>query len=124
MLSGFSVHNGLAPKELPKAIRLLVDLSAAISADFDLAKEQDEQQISFVQSVWVDNSASPRRLDIVIQGLPQTIKIPIGAIACLPIIHPGHLRGTFSISAVTPLAIPVIFLNVPMAAIVYLPGVV
>jgi len=114
MLSGFQVHNGLAPKELPRAIRYQIDLSAATSIDFDLTTEQDEQQIAFVQSLWVDNSNSPRRLDIDIQGIPQVIKVPIGAMGCFPIIHPGHFKCKFSISAVTPLAIPVIFLNVPI----------
>jgi hypothetical protein len=122
MLSAFQVHNGLAPKQLPRAMRYLIDLSTAVSVELDLATEQGESQLEFVQSLWVDNSNSPRRLDIAVQGVPQTIKIPIGAIACLPIICPGVPRFTFSVSVVTPLPIPILFLNVPMAHIVYLPG--
>lgn len=124
MLSAMKSHNGLAPEELPKSIRYLLDVSATISIEFDLAEEQDQLQIAFVQSIWVDNSQSARRLDILIQGSAQPLKIPAGAIACLPISHGGHFRCTFSVSAIQATPIPIIFFNVPMAPIVYVPGAV
>lgn len=124
-IAGFSVFNGLAPTNGPKAARTDLDFSAIISQDFDLVIEQDTDDISFVQSAWVDNSQSPRRLDIDIQGVPFRVSIPIGAMGCFPIIHPGHFRCKFSVSAVFPTIKPsVIFLNVPMPYFVYLPGVV
>lgn len=127
MLSGFQVHNQLAPKQLPRALRWLADFSAQTTQEFDLSKEQDQDQLDFVQSVWIDNTLSTRRLDIVVQGIPQQLKVPALSIACLPIIHPGYFKATFSVSAVMapPIPpVPVIFLNVPMAYLVYLPGAV
>lgn len=124
-LSAFNVFNGLAPINGPKALRIELDFSAITLQDFDLVKEQDADIINFIQSVWVDNSQSPRRLDIDVQGVPFRLSVPIGAMGMFPIIQPGHFRCKFTVSAVFPaIKIPLIFLNVPCASFVFVPGVV
>lgn len=123
-IPGFPVYNGLAPEGGPKALRLELDFSAAIFFDFDLVSEQDADAINFIQSAWIDNSQSARRLDIEVNGVPFRLSIPAGAMGMFPIIHPGHFRCRFSVSAVVAaIKIPVIFLNVPSAHIIWLPGV-
>lgn len=121
-LAGYAVYNGLAPSKGPKAAQTLLDFSAATQIPFDLVQEQDSDDISFVQAMWVDNSLSARRLDIDVNGVPFRLSVPIGAMGMFPIIHPGHFRCTFTVSAVHAVKIPIIFLNVPMASFVFLPG--
>lgn len=122
MLSAFNVHNALAPKKGPKAIRLDLDFSAVTSIEVDLTKEQDAEMIEFIQAMWIDNYVGARRIDIVIQGVPMPLKVPALSSGMFPIIHPGHFRATFSVSAIMATPVAVIFLNVPMAAFIYLPG--
>jgi hypothetical protein len=124
-IPGFGVFNGLAPEGGPKALPVALDFSATTQIVFDLVKEQDADGINFIQSCWIDNSQSPRRLDIDVNGVPFRLSVPIGAMGMFPIIHPGHFRCTFTVSAFVPaIKIPLIFLNVPMPSFVYLPGVV
>jgi len=124
-LSGFPIYNGLAPKGGPKALRIDLDFSAATSIDIDLVDEQDSDMINFIQSAWIDNSQSARRLDIIFGGVPMPLRIPAGAMGMFPVIIPGHFRATFSVSAVVAaIKIPVILLNVPQPYCVHVPGVV
>lgn len=120
-LSAFSIFNGLAPLQGPKALRFDIDLSAATSLEFDLAKEQDANQLKFVQAIFVDNSATASQLTIEVNGIPFTLKIPPSAMGVFPFIHSGHCRCKFSRAAVAPNLTPVIFLNVPMAYMIWTP---
>ena len=124
-LSGFPVYNGLAPKGGPKALRVDLDFSAVTTKEIDLVDEQDSDMINFIQSVWIDNSQSPRRLDIVFGGVPMPLRIGAGVMGMFPVIIPGHFRATFTVSAVFPaVLVPVILLNVPQPYFSMVPGVV
>lgn len=121
MQSAFQVFNGLAPEGGPKAMAFNADLSANLSFDIDFAKEQDADQINLIQSVFIDNSLSATRLSVLVQGVPYLFKVGIGQMGIFPIISTGHFRATISSTAVIPTPVPMIFLNVPMAHVVWTP---
>ena len=123
MQSAFKIHNGLAPKQGPKALRLELDFSTSAVVEVDLFKEQEQEQIDFFQSVWADCSLFPSRIDIEIQGLPQTLKIPTLSQGMHPILCGGVFRARFTaVGGVTPIMPTFILLNVPQPYYTYLPG--
>lgn len=120
-ISAFQCFNGLAPEGGSKALPVNVDLSVNASFDIDFVKEQDLNLINFLQSVFVDNTASATRLTIRVLGVPFTLKIGAGQMGIFPLISTGHSRMTISSTAVIPTPIPLIFMNVPMAHAVWTP---
>ncbi len=125
-LSGFSVFNMLTPKEGPKVIAYTADFTTSLSAQaLDMVKEQDNEQISWVQALWFDNSGNIHPLQIdIIGGAPMRIKLPGGAMGMLPLAHTGHFRATLSNPAqvLLTVATQLLFFNVPQAYFVYTPG--
>lgn len=119
--SAFPISNQLGPEQGPKALRINVDLTLVNIFDFDLVKEEEADQLDFVQSIYVDNSLNFLPLTIDIQGIPQTLKIPALAQGVFPVFHSGAFRCRFSAAATMGFPIGIIFLNVPMAYSMWLP---
>ncbi len=114
--SAFSVFNGFAPTEGPKALPIQFDFSAATSFDVNLLTENTNGVIQFVQSIWVENHNNPSPLVITFQGTGQIIKVPAFAQGCWPVFSTDQV--VFNLSTLQNAAAigKVILLNVPMAS--------
>lgn len=107
-----SIQNGIIPKEGPKAIPVRADLRAVSSVLVDLGTQNELQQISFVQCVYIDNSQNASPVTIQSDGTNQTVGIGAGKQGYLPLL--STLPNRFIIQSVGAVIIPIVFLNVPM----------
>lgn len=86
-----SVNNGQMPvgQEGPRAIPLNLDFTTATgntSVLLDLKQAQAMAKVSYIQTIFVDNSGSPGITTINVQGLSQAVIIPAGCQAYLPLL--------------------------------------
>lgn len=106
------INNALVPKEGPKTIPVLVDLRTASSALVDLTQQQMTQKISFIQTIFVDNSLNTESVSIQADTTNQILRVPAGVQAYLPILSPIPPR--FIIATTGAVIVPIQFLNIPM----------
>lgn len=106
----------LRPAGDPLSIPYSLDFSSASSIVFDLEKEQTLQYIDFVQSIFVSNYSNTAVLTITFSG-GQVIHVPAGAEGYFPVSAEfGKFVVKFETTPTANLAIPVIFMNVPVAS--------
>jgi hypothetical protein len=113
-----AVFNAQIPKEGPKATAVVIPFTSTdTSFDLNLLLTQSQQFMSLVQAAFVDNSDNPADLEIVTSVLFQSLIIPAGSQAYVPLLTPKNATLTFnSTGAVT---VRVILLNVPVPAAVW-----
>ncbi len=106
------VNNAQLPKEGPKTIPVLVDLRTATSVLVDLTQQQMTAKISYIQTVFVDNSLNTASVSITADTTGQILRVPAGTQAYLPILAPIPPR--FTIATAGAVIVPIQFLNIPM----------
>ena len=116
--TGMRVYNGLAPIELPIGMPLSYPFpggAGLLTIDDDLLLPLTEGQISFVQSVWVDNADNDATVQIVFDGTGQRLIIPSRSQGVYPVFvgNPAHYHITSALVAAA-YNVNLIFLNVPM----------
>lgn len=121
MANAYGISNGVGPLQGPKALRANIDLSAALSIDFDLVTEQTSDDLSLVQSMMIDNRNNPNKLQVDINGVPFSFAAPANSQGIYPVFCGTNFRCKFTTVALFASVIPVIFLNVPMPLIVWYP---
>lgn len=108
----YSIHNNLIPKEGPKTVPMRLDFTAAQAIEVDLSQQNELTQISFVQTLYIDNSDNGSSLTVIIQGTQQRIKIAPGEQIYVPVL--AGLPNKFTFGTVGAVIVPVYFINVPM----------
>jgi hypothetical protein len=79
------VNNGTAPAEGRLCIPYQIDFTAAQSAVIDLTNiQQMQQRISFVQTVFVDNSLNAQPVTLTMANTNQKLTVPANSCAYLP----------------------------------------
>lgn len=108
------LQNAMVPKEGPRAIPINVDLTTSQSVDIDLSQLSMQNKMSFVQTVWIDNSLNPAALILTVGGSRQQIKVPAG----WQIIAPAFsmLPPQFNVASTGGVIVPIHFLNIPLPA--------
>lgn len=112
--TAFPTFNALAPNQGPMAMPLRLDFTTNNRIEFDLEKAEALNIISWIQSVYADNSDNPVALTIVVDQTGQRIVVPALAQGIWPIIackSPRFVCTTTAGVNITPL---IILLNVPM----------
>jgi hypothetical protein len=104
-----STLNVLTPKEGPKVIPVTFDFSLATSYSFSLELQQQRNQISAVQSAFVDNSANVSPCSIVVGNNLQTVIVPGGWQGWVPLACPNP--PTFTLSCTGGAAVRILFCN-------------
>lgn len=120
----FPVFNGYAPAQGPKALPVTLDFTVDTTIVIDFTAAEESNGISFVQSVWVDNSANPNALNLFFDVTQQNIVVPAFAQSVFPIIATLKSKCTASTLAVVPTLLRAIFVNVPMASEMWGPATV
>src|SRR5579859_4337412 len=81
----FGVFNAMVPSEGPKIIPVSVDLTVNQSVLIDISPQQQSGKISFVQSVFVDNSNNSQPTLVNNPVTQVTLVVPPNSQALLPI---------------------------------------
>lgn len=112
------ISNAVMPKEGARVVPLVFDFSLAASfvADFYTASQQ--QQISAIQAVFIDNSASAGQTTLTVQGTGETVIAPAYSQGVYPIAAAVHPRVTVSNGGAS--TVTILFFNVPLPASVWL----
>jgi hypothetical protein len=112
------IFNAIVPREGPKALAITAPFTAQnTSFDINLLLTQSQQFMSQVQAVFVDNSANADQVTISTQVLGQTLRIPPGSQAYLPL--PVAKNDVLTVATAGEVNVQFIFLNVPVPAAVW-----
>lgn len=114
--SSYRVHNGLAPKTLPRSLMRTIDFTINKTVIVNLIKDKDADIIEWVQTIYVDNSQSGDPLIITCTQTQQTVTIPAGYQAYLPVLSN---EPVFSMTSASGLLIDVHFLTAAYPAAIW-----
>lgn len=116
-----TIANALIPAEGPVALKSVLDFTGGkFSAQVDLtAQTMPPVQLSFVQGLYVDNSASALALNVTNLGTGQVLTVQPNAQAYLPVLAslPPIFNFNCAGNASPSCFVTVFFLNVPLPAI-------
>lgn len=110
----YPVFNAERPKEGPKAVGVSCDFSASTTFTANFLLSQAQQQMSMIQSVFVDNSLNAHDVDISVDVINQLLKVPPNSQGYFPLLAPKNTKLTLSSSG--GVKVDFIFINVPMPA--------
>lgn len=100
----FSLPNTQKPVQGPVGINVDFSFTALIQQiSSDLALEQMQGVIEFVQSIYIDNRLNAQPFVITFSGLQQTIQCRPGRSGIFPVIA---ANGSLAFTAVSPVAAP------------------
>lgn len=112
------VHNGEAPKEGRLCVPYQVDFSAQQAWAIDMTLlQQMQQRISFVQSIFIDNSQSAQPFIATMQNTNQSIVCPPYSQGYFPIALSSQV--TLTVQSTSGLVIKLLFFNFGVAAAVW-----
>jgi hypothetical protein len=117
---GVSVGNVSLPPEGPKALPFKCDFTAQQAYQVSSNYLYQQKLISNIQSLYVDNSASATPLYISVDNTQQSIAIPPGAQAYLPLLIANNAVITFYSTG--GVVIPFELLNIPVPSAVWYPN--
>lgn len=80
------VSFGNAPKDGSRAMMQALNFALESPVGVNLTYEQESGRLEFVQSIYVDNSNNTATLTATFQGTQQTISVPAGYQAYLPVL--------------------------------------
>lgn len=110
----WEVAFGNAPRAGSRAMPQNLDFSVVNPIEINLSSEQMQKRIEFVQSMYIDNSSNPAPLTIKFGGTAQTIIIPPGYQAYIPVLATtDNFHALFTTNG-TPV-VPIQYLSFPVA---------
>ncbi len=107
-----TVQNLGVPPEGPKAAPLTLDFSQTSSYQLNFQSIIDQNYVSVIQAMYIDNSLNPQPLSITMQGSNQTITIAPGRQAYLNVLAPYPVQVSFSTTGV--ILVRISLLNFPV----------
>lgn len=115
----FRVYNNAWPrKQGPCCLTFKCDFTAIAAYAFDLALEEMQDDMEFIQSVHINNLLNANPLTLKFGGTEQSLTVPLNKQAILPAYAP--VPTTFTVtSTVAPVIVTIHFLNVPLGPIVW-----
>lgn len=112
--TAFSVYNGYAPNDTPKALPIAFDLTSVSFTEVDLLLENTQGVIGYVQSIYVDNSNNPEILNVLFYGTMQRLTVPAFAQGIWPVFSADQVKFKISTIPNDGATGNIILLNVPM----------
>lgn len=110
----FPVFNGFAPEQGPKALSVELDFSTETELNLDFTRAQQGNAISFIQSVYVDNTDNPNPVTFQFDQTRQRIVVPAYAQGEWPVIATDTAKCIVTTTATLVPLCRAIFKNVPM----------
>lgn len=118
----FNIDNSRIPPEGPRAVRIPMDFSTVGAYVVDLTsltQGQPAPAMSYVQTVFIDNSNNANGLKIVTDTLQQPVIIPAQSQAYLPVLQPNNPKLYVSTNAAADLTVTIYALNFPVSPAVW-----
>lgn len=112
-------HNMVLPPEGPKVYPNTLDFRGANTQVLDFIAQIQAGFISFVQSIYVDNSLNESPLVIVTDQVQQRVVIPPHACAYMPLVISDSALITFTTTQANNLTVQVCVLNTPVTPYVW-----
>ncbi len=119
VLRAFPVFNGYAPAQGPKAINIPLDFTNTARIEFDTVQEEQNGEIQYIQTVYVDNASNPNALTLQFDQTMQRIVVPAYAQGPWPVICGSNFRCVATTTE--GVVCSAILLNVPMPLAQYGP---
>lgn len=115
----YAVLNGRLPsaQEGPRVMPLLLNFGLATSFLLDLKIAQQQARLSFVQTIYVDNTASAVPFTLQSQTVRQIIQIPAGGQGFVPVLEIES--PVFTASSTGGVIVPIFLLNFPVSPAVW-----
>lgn len=113
----FPIGNGFAPSIAeggPKCVVVPLDFTTDNTIEIDFTQIQTAGALSFVQSIWVDNSANANDLTLTFDQTGQAIVVPATAQGIYPVIAPISAKCLAVTVAGIGVVCMLIAVNVPM----------
>lgn len=111
------VGNGYAPRISeggPRSVFLDLNFTVDSEIDIDFTVIQQAGALSFLQSVFIDNSANLNPLTIVFDQVNQRIVVPAQCSGVFPVIAPISTKATVTTTPAANLRVGFLGLNMPM----------
>lgn len=115
----YGTSNMVLPPEGPKCYPLQLDFRTVNEqvADFTMAIQQ--QHISFVQSIFIDNSLNMNQLRVITDQLYQNIIVQPETQGYFAVLVSDSAKLTFQTVVAGNLVVPIFVLNVPVTPYVW-----
>lgn len=110
----FGTFNAVLPKEGPQVYPCNLDFRTAGEQTLDFSQEIIAEHVSYISGFYVDNSANANDLVISVATTNQSIRIPAGKQAYMPVLAPSTAEFTFTTDAAADLTVPVFACNFPV----------
>lgn len=104
--------NTQKPISGPVGIPVTLDFSTVDNVTGDLALEQMQGVIDYVQAVYIDNSANIKSLSITFAGLGYNITVKAGVQGIFPIIAQAGALSWRAKSVGAAVIVPIVLMNV------------
>jgi len=108
----FPLPNTKNPVSGPVGIPVSLDFTATDNVRGDLALEQMQGVLDFVQAIYIDNSANTKSLKITFSGLAYSITVKAGRQGVFPVLAQQGALSWQAQSIGAALVVPVIMFNV------------
>jgi hypothetical protein len=109
----FALPNTAKPVSGPVGVNVLFDFTVNNNISGDLALEQMQGVIDYIQSIYIDNSLNGKSISITFSGTQQTITIKAGQQALLPVIAASGKLSWTAVSNGAAVVVPTIMMNQP-----------
>lgn len=115
----FALPNTTLPVSGPVGVNVSLDFTGGDNVVGDLALEQMQGMIDYVQSIWIDNFSNTKTLTITFSGTGQRLTIAAGKQALLPVIAAVGRLSWSAQSLGSGIVVPVIMMNQPQTPFVF-----
>ena len=110
----YGVNNVIIPKGGPKVIPALLDFTQNGSVEIESEMAIAQQQIEFIQGIYIDNADFNVAMTLSISGTGQRIVAPPNSQGFYSIMATNPPRMVATMTAGANRKVPVIFYNVPI----------
>lgn len=107
----FALPNTSKPTSGPVGVNVALDFTAGDNVVGDLALEQSQGVIEYVQSIWIDNSLNTKSLSIIFSGMQQKITVKAGQQGLFPVLAAVGRFGWSAQSIGAAVVVPTIMMN-------------
>src|ERR1700733_3178209 len=120
LANAIAIGNAVNPKEGPKAVPYNLDFSVQTAYSINILYLYQQNIISVIQVLYVDNSANADSVQVLVSQTSQRIIVPAGDQGYFPVLCPTN--GVITVSSGGGVQVPLCLINVPMQCLTWQPS--
>lgn len=109
----FQLPNTQKPTSGPVGVNVPLDFTGGDNVTGDLALEQMQGVLEYVQAIYINNSANTKSLSLTFNGLNYNITVKVGQQGLFPVIIPNGSISWRAQSVGAGVIVPTIMFNTP-----------